>query len=123
MNRVETAIAQGRCLIVVSARLLQEPEVLAELRRRSTIPSMSLGADVVSPAKPLSVEALAPVVSGQGGVLVLVGAGAPHPEPTTATTTTSPRSARLSNIDAASHERPHRKAPNRAGPAGAAAPR
>ncbi|MBK9644561.1 MAG: hypothetical protein IPO67_05330 [Deltaproteobacteria bacterium] len=72
MNRVETAIAQGRCLIVVSARLLQEPEVLAELRRRSTIPSMSLGADVVSPAKPLSVEALAPVVSGQGGVLVLV---------------------------------------------------
>lgn len=71
MTRVENAIQQGRCVIAVGGRALQIPEVLTELRRRSALPSVALGADPVTPVMALSAESLAPALAA-GGVLVLV---------------------------------------------------
>lgn len=72
MNRVEAAIQEGRCVIAVGGRALQNPDVLMELRRRAALPSVALGADAVAPVSSLSAEALAPVLADAGGVLVLV---------------------------------------------------
>ncbi|MCB9797741.1 MAG: hypothetical protein H6741_34045 [Alphaproteobacteria bacterium] len=72
MNRVEAAIEQGRCVLALGGRAIAEPEVLAELRRRSAIPSVVLGSDPVQPAVNVSADALAPATSSPGGVLVLI---------------------------------------------------
>ena len=71
MNRVETAIQQGRCVLAIGTRALTQPEVQAELRRRS-IPVVALGDNAVNPAVPVSIDALAPATSAPGGVVVLV---------------------------------------------------
>ncbi|MCB9794920.1 MAG: hypothetical protein H6741_19620 [Alphaproteobacteria bacterium] len=72
MNRVEAAIAQGRCVLALGGRAISEPEVLAELRRRSAIPSVVLGSAPVQPAVALSADSLAPATAKPGGVLVLI---------------------------------------------------
>ena len=72
MTPVVTAIQSGRCVLVLGGRLLAEASVIAELRRRSGIPAVTLSADPVPPAQALSPEAIAPVLQNQGGVLVLV---------------------------------------------------
>lgn len=72
MNRVEAAIQEGRCVIAVGGRALQNPDVMMELRRRSTIPAVVLGHDPVDPAAAISAASLAPVLDHDGGVLVLV---------------------------------------------------
>ncbi len=74
MNRVEVAIQEGRCVLVFGARALQDPEALGELRRRSAIPAISLGADIPAPATALTAEALAPALSRDGGVIALIEA-------------------------------------------------
>ena len=71
MNRVETAIQQGRCVLAIGTRALAQPEVQAELRRRA-IPVVALGGSPVNPAVPVSVDALYPAMSAPGGVVVLV---------------------------------------------------
>jgi tetratricopeptide (TPR) repeat protein len=71
MNRVETAINEGRCVLAIGTRALAQPEVQAELRRRA-IPAVALGGAAVNPAVPVSVDALAPATSAPGGIIVLV---------------------------------------------------
>lgn len=71
MTRVENAIQQGRCVVAIGGRALQVPEVLTELRRRSALPSVTLGSDPVTPVVALTAESLAPALAA-GGVLVLV---------------------------------------------------
>jgi tetratricopeptide (TPR) repeat protein len=71
MNRVETAIKQGRCVLAIGTRALAQPEVQAELRRRA-IPVVALGNNSVSPAVPISVATLYPATHAPGGVVVLV---------------------------------------------------
>jgi len=71
MNRVETAITQGRCVLAIGTRALAQPQVQAELRRRA-IPVVALGGDPINPAVPVSVDALHAATSVQGGVVVLV---------------------------------------------------
>ena len=77
MNRVEAAIQDGRCVLVIGGRALQNAAVLSELRRRP-LPSVALGAEVVNPTVALSELALAPALAQEGGVIVLV-----EPEPAT----------------------------------------
>ena len=71
MNRVETAIKQGRCVLAIGTRALAQAEVQAELRRRD-IPVVALGSDLVNPAVAVSAEALAAATGAPGGVVVLV---------------------------------------------------
>ena len=71
MNRVENAISQGRCVLAVGGRALQSPEVQAELRRRGLSP-IALGGEVINPAVSLSIDALAPALEREGGLLVLI---------------------------------------------------
>ncbi len=75
MNRVETAINDGRCVIAIGARALATAEVQAEMRRRP-LPFIALSGDPVNPAVGLSAESLAPALSQPGGVVVLVEAEA-----------------------------------------------
>jgi len=71
MNRVETALHEGRCVFAIGARALQTPEVQAELRRR-TLPVVALGSEAINPAVALSASALGPALDKAGGLLVLV---------------------------------------------------
>lgn len=72
MNRVEAAIQQGRCVLALGAKSLKETEIVAEIRRRSSIPAVVLGGPAVEPAQALSAGALAAATSGPGGLVVLV---------------------------------------------------
>jgi tetratricopeptide (TPR) repeat protein len=72
MNRVEAAIAEGRCVIALGSQVLRDSEVLMEIRRRSGLPMVVLGGDPIDPVVAVSPEALAPCIDRQGGVLVLV---------------------------------------------------
>jgi hypothetical protein len=74
MNRVEQAIQEGRCVLVFGARALSDPEALGELRRRAAIPAIVLGTDIPAPAVALSAGALAPALTREGGVIVLIEA-------------------------------------------------
>ena len=71
MKRVETAINEGRCVLAIGTRALAQPEVQAELRRRS-IPVVALSGDSINPAVAVSEDALFPATSKPGGVVVLV---------------------------------------------------
>ena len=66
MNRVEAAIREGRCVLAVGGRAMQNPEIQMELRRRA-VPTVVLGADPVSPAQPLTLAAIAPATAVPGG--------------------------------------------------------
>ncbi len=72
MNRVEAAIAEGRCVIALGSQLLKDSDVMLEIRHRAGIPMVVLGGDAIDPLRPVSAEALAPCVDVPGGVLVLV---------------------------------------------------
>lgn len=72
MNRVQTAITEGRCVLAVGGRALKSQDVLGELRRRGNLPIVALGGDATNPAVALSEAAIAPALGQQGGVLVLV---------------------------------------------------
>jgi predicted Zn-dependent protease len=72
MNRVEAAIAEGRCVIALGSQLLKDADVMLEIRHRAGIPMVVLGGDAVGPVGPVSAEALAPCTDAPGGVLVLV---------------------------------------------------
>ena len=71
MKRVHAAINEGRCVVAVGGRALGNDLVLAELRRRSLKP-VALGAGPVGPAIALNADNIAPALSKQGGILVLV---------------------------------------------------
>jgi tetratricopeptide (TPR) repeat protein len=72
MNRVEAAIAEGRCVIALGSQLLRDQDVLMEIRRRPGLPMVVLGGQPVEPTVSVSEGALAPCLDAQGGVLVLV---------------------------------------------------
>ena len=72
MNRVDAAIAEGRCVIALGSQLLRDPDVLMEIRHRAGIPLVVLGGDPIDPVGAVSAAALAPCLDVQGGVLVLV---------------------------------------------------
>lgn len=71
MSRVEAAVQEGRCVLAIGGRALQDAEVIAELRRRN-VPAVALGGDPVNPAVAITAEALLPVTSSEGALLVLV---------------------------------------------------
>jgi tetratricopeptide (TPR) repeat protein len=71
MNRVETAIREGRCVLAIGAHALNNPDVLGELRRRS-VPAVHLGGSAVNPVASLSADNLTAVLNQAGGILVLV---------------------------------------------------
>lgn len=71
MNRVESAINNGRCIIAIGARALATAEVQAEMRRRP-LPFIALGGEPVNPAVALSAAAVAPATSEPGGMVVLI---------------------------------------------------
>ncbi len=72
MNRVEAAIAEGRCVIALGSQLLRDSDVLKEVRHRAGIPIVVLGGEPVDPAVPVSADTLSPCLDRPGGVLVLV---------------------------------------------------
>jgi len=72
MNRVEAAIAQGRCVIALGSQLLRDSDVLMEIRHRAAIPMVVLGGEPVDPIGKISADILAPCLDVPGGVLVLV---------------------------------------------------
>lgn len=74
MNRVETAIREGRCVLVFGSRVLQDADTLAELRRRPSLPAVVLSGAAPSPAVQLGADALAAATAHEGGVLVLIEA-------------------------------------------------
>lgn len=74
MNRVETAIASGRCVLVFGSRALADAEVLGELRIRGAIPATVLSGEAPNPAVALGPEVLAPALAAEGGVICLVEA-------------------------------------------------
>ena len=53
MNRVETAIREGRCVLAIGQQALSNPDVLNELRNRS-IPAVHLGGTAVDPVRALT---------------------------------------------------------------------
>lgn len=71
MNRVEAAVNEGRCVLAIGGRALNNPDVLMELRRRP-VPAVALGAEPVNPVGRLNDAALAPALDNQGGIIVLV---------------------------------------------------
>ena len=71
MNRVETAIREGRCVLAFGQQSLTHPDVLNELRRRS-IPAVHLGGKPVDPVRSLTADNLRAALGKPGGVLVLV---------------------------------------------------
>jgi len=71
MNRVESAISEGRCVLAVGGRAIQNPDVLAELRRRH-VTAVGLGGTLADPLKSMDAGSLGPVIDQAGGVLVLV---------------------------------------------------
>jgi len=71
MNRVETALKEGRCVLAIGENALSNPEVLGELRRRS-VPAVHLGGSAVSPVASLAAANLTAVLNQPDGILVLV---------------------------------------------------
>ena len=71
MNRVETAIREGRCVLAIGEQALSNPDVLGELRRRS-VPAVHLGGTAVNPVASLGPDNLTAVLNQAGGILVLV---------------------------------------------------
>lgn len=71
MNRVETAIREGRCVLAIGQQALSNPDVLGELRQRS-VPAVHLGGGPVNPVSALSADNLANALAKKDGVLVLV---------------------------------------------------
>jgi tetratricopeptide (TPR) repeat protein len=71
MNRIETAIREGRCVLALGQQALTNPEVLGELRRRS-VPAVHLGGEAIDPVQALGAANLSAVLEKAGGVLVLV---------------------------------------------------
>ncbi len=71
MQRVEAAIRSHRCVLAIGGKLLQSPDVVMELRRRS-VPAVALSGEPVHPVQPLNAETIAPALSGEGGIIVLV---------------------------------------------------
>ena len=71
MNRVETAIREGRCVLAIGEQALNNPDVLGELRRCS-VPAVHLGGSAINPVGPLSANNLTAVLNQADGVLVLV---------------------------------------------------
>lgn len=74
MNRVEVAINEGRCVLVFGSRVLADAEILGELRRRGSIPSVVLGGDAPSPTHKLDAASLAPALTREGGLICLIDA-------------------------------------------------
>ncbi|MBN1334811.1 MAG: tetratricopeptide repeat protein [Deltaproteobacteria bacterium] len=72
MNRVESAIQEGRCLLAIGSRALQETEVFLEVRRRIPLPVVTLGARALDVVPAVTPEAVAPLLAREGGLLVLV---------------------------------------------------
>jgi len=72
MNRVEAAIQQGRCLLAIGSRALQETEVFLEVRRRAPLPVVTLGARSLDVVPTVTPEAVEPLLAQEGGLLVLV---------------------------------------------------
>lgn len=72
MDRVERAIQDGRCVMVLGGRVLAEAEVLGELRRRPSIPAVVLSGDPRSPATVVNAESLAPALTKEGGLICLI---------------------------------------------------
>ncbi|MEC8194322.1 MAG: hypothetical protein VX944_10385 [Myxococcota bacterium] len=71
MNRVETAIREGRCVLAIGQQALSNPDVLNELRNRS-VPAVHLGGTAVDPVRALTAANLVAALGKAGGVLVLV---------------------------------------------------
>jgi tetratricopeptide (TPR) repeat protein len=71
MNRVQAAIQDGRCVLAVGGRSLQSAEVLAELRRRN-VATVALGSGPVNPVQSLTADHVAPALSREGGIIVLL---------------------------------------------------
>ena len=72
MNRVDHAIQDGRCVLAIGGRALADAEVQMELRRRSSLPFVALGASPAAPAVAVTETSMQPALSAQGGVIVLV---------------------------------------------------
>ena len=72
MDRVERAIQDGRCVMVLGGRVLAEAEVLGELRRRPSIPAVVLSGEPRSPATVVNAESLAPALTKEGGLICLI---------------------------------------------------
>jgi hypothetical protein len=71
MQRVEAAIRSHRCVLAIGGKLVQSPDVVMELRRRS-VPAVALSGEPVQPVQALNAETIAPALSGEGGIIVLV---------------------------------------------------
>jgi tetratricopeptide (TPR) repeat protein len=71
MQRVEAAIRSNRCVLAIGGKLVASPDVVMELRRRS-VPAVGLSGEPVHPVQPLNAETIAPALSGEGAIIVLV---------------------------------------------------
>lgn len=72
MNRVVTAVENGRCVLAVSSSLLRDESVLLALRERAALPALALSGPPVSPSVQISEAHLARATAQPDGVVVLV---------------------------------------------------
>ncbi|TNE86910.1 MAG: tetratricopeptide repeat protein [Deltaproteobacteria bacterium] len=72
MNRVVTAIENGRCVLAVSSSLLRDESVLLALREREALPALALSGPVQAPALQISEGNLLRATAQPDGVVVIV---------------------------------------------------
>ena len=72
MNRVTSAIREGRAVLAFGAKTLGDGRVTAEISRLAGLPMVALGGDPQPPVQALSAEAIAAATSRGGGVMVLL---------------------------------------------------
>lgn len=71
MDQVVKAVEQGRAALAVSGALLRDPEVMLALTNRAALTPMALAGPAVSPVVPVSEQALARALHGNGVVVVV----------------------------------------------------
>ena len=72
MNRVTSAIREGRAVLAFGAGTLNDGRISAEISRLRGVPMVSLGGEPKPPLKALSEEAIQACTARGGGVLVLL---------------------------------------------------
>ena len=72
MNRVQSAIAEERCVIALGTRVQSDPEIMTALDAVAGLPWVSITDDAPGPIVAMSAESLQPALESQGGMVILL---------------------------------------------------
>ena len=72
MSLIDAAIAEGRCALAVSGDLLNDAEIVLELREREALRPMALSGTVAAPMQAVADAGVARAIGQAGGVLAIV---------------------------------------------------